>query len=115
MSDYVEVKGVKVRVGDRVRWVGEGVVDYVDARDPSSPFCTRPDGFRWWVDAKAIQSIEVLPPAIKVGDWVSADSWAVPLKVLATLSIDERDWLICESRSSSPLSILASLCTKAPA
>jgi hypothetical protein len=115
MSDYVEVKGVKVRVGDRVRWVSEGVVDYVDARDPSAPFATsRPNGSRWWPDAECIQSLEVLPPVIKVGDRVKVEGMDELYEVLSVFSSGGQDF-ICVPGKYLPAVFSAINCKKAPA
>jgi hypothetical protein len=115
MSDYVEVKGVKVRVGDRVRWVSEGVVVEFDPVSVICPILVDDGMRRDWPYESSIQSLEVLPPAIKVGDVVTSGGFKMPLEVLAVLSVDGVDWLVCKTLAGNLLTTPNADCTKAPA
>jgi hypothetical protein len=112
MADYVEVKGVKVRVGDRVRWVSEGVVKKVDAESRLCPLHIDNGKNIDCPYVSVIQSLEVLPPAIKVGDMVLLDGFKMPLEVLAALSVDGVDWLVCKTLAGNLLTNPLADCTK---
>jgi plastocyanin len=114
MADYVEVKGVKVRVGDRVRWVSEGVVHGVDEKDTLSPFATEGINGIWWIDARHMASLEVLPPAIKVGDRVKVEGMDELYEVLSVFSSGGQDF-ICVPGKYLPAVFSVNNCTKAPA
>ncbi len=111
MSDYVEVKGVKVRVGDRVRWVSEGVVKEIDHGDLICPIRIDDGTRRRWPCIPYIQSLEVLPPAIKVGDFVEVLGMKGPCEVLAEIPLNGNDF-VCLAGGYMPVVVSASLCTK---